>query len=609
MPVEIVSYVELEDVFPGKECSVEYLAQCLGALPLDLVLEMCARANQIASGPSDLSLIERQKKLADGILSPEALENLKQATQRTANGNLPKRVLFNRRQLLELTRWALLLCDADAPPLDRSWNQDEKDRFVQAALICSWLSEERIRAVLAENDSVDALKDIALVFFRQALDAGLTGVDPWRVVGRGRKLFLEYLPKHFPDLDQRFSDATGLSPLEYMTAAGALVGMHLQLENTMIMTDATTLGHDTEYASVYKTYQDLQVWTRDDLRAKWWPGFRVPDSVDQIPGLSLRPLRDKPAIALSDGRGVIPDSILVADSVTAGPLFYLLRVANENEVFGRFGNAVEEYVRDLLASRYGDTSFLHQVLHSNVTVPSAPEDPGGFEIDACLDYVGQLVLIETKAVFIPDDSIIECDEGKFRDVLKAKYLYGERPVGIGQLARAIRSLSSGVWQGPNAECALTLVYPVLVVHDRLLQEPMVSSYFAELLVEELAASRVPCSWQWEIDGLRFAPLTIITLDDLENLENSPGIDIVNLLRSYSEDVPRRNGSLHDYIATTERFRDELRINQTLAKAATEFLADCTKRVFGVDPTGGSRDDKTEHGLQKLEQGGQHGSNG
>lgn len=608
MPVEIASYVELEDVFPGKECSVEYLAQCLGALPLDLVLEMCARANQIASGPSDLSFMDRQNKLASGILSPEALENLKQVTQRTANGDPPKRVLFSRRQLLELTRWALLLCDADAPPLDRTWNQDEKDRFVQAALICSWLSEERIRAVLAENNSVDALKDIALVFFRQALDAGLMGMDPWRVVGRGRKLFLEYLPKHFPDLDERFFDATGLSPLEYMTAAGALVGMHLQPENTMIMTDATTLGHDTEYASVYRVYQNLQVWTRDDLRTKWWPSLRVPDFVDQIPGLSLRPLRDKPAIALSDGRGVIPDSILMADSVTAGPLFYLLRVANENEVFGRFGNAVEEYVSDLLASRYGNSSFLHQVLHLNVTVPPTPEDPGGFEIDACLDYVGQLVLIETKAVFIPDDSIIECDESKFRDVLKAKYLYGERPVGIGQLARAIRSLSSGAWHGSDTECVPTLVYPVLVVHDRLLQEPMVSSYFAELLVEELTASRVPASWQWEIDGLRFSPLTIITLDDLENLENSPGINIVDLLRSYSMDVPKRNGSLHDYIATTERFRGELRINQKLAKAAKEFLGDCTKRVFGVAPTEKTRDNKSERSLQKMEQEGQHGSN-
>ncbi len=583
MPAEIVTYVELQDVFPGKECTIEYLAQCLQALPLDLVLEMCARANLVASGPSNLSPIDRQRNLASGILSPEALENFKKATERTEDGDLPKRFLFNRLQLLELTRWALLLCDADAPPLDRSWNQDEKDLFVQAALICSWLLEERVRAVLKNNNSVEALKDIALVFFRQALEAGLMGVDPWRVVGRGRKIFLEYLPRHFPDLEKKFLEATKLTPLEYMTAAGALVGMHLQLENTMIMSDATTLGHDTEYAAIYKTYQDLQVWDRNELREKWWPGPQVPDCVDQTLGLSLRPLRDKPMIALRDGRGVIPDSILLADSVTAGPLFYLLRVANENEVFGRFGNAVEQYVRELLASRYGETSSLHKVFHPNVMLASAPEDGEEFEIDACLDYMEQLVLIETKVVFLPDDAVIACDEAGFKKVLREKYLYGERRVGIGQLARAIRSLASGTWQGPGTNGIPKLVFPVLAVHDRLLQEPMVSAYFAELLVQELNATRVPCSCHWEVDGLHFAPLTIMTLDDLENLENSPGIDIVDLLRSYSEDVPKRNGSLHDYIASTERFREELRINQALAKAAVGFLADCTKRVFGVDP--------------------------
>jgi len=127
------------------------------------------------------------------------------------------------------------------------------------------------------------------------------------------------------------------------------------------------------------------------------------------------------------------------------------------------------------------------------------------------------------------------------------------------------------------------VYPVLVVHDRLLQEPLVTKFLADLLTAELGASRVSGSWQWQVDGFRFAPLTILTIDDLENLESSHGIDFIELLRSYSADVPKRNGSLHDYIASTEKFRDELRINQTLAKAARDFLGDCVRRVFGREP--------------------------
>jgi hypothetical protein len=286
-------------------------------------------------------------------------------------------------------------------------------------------------------------------------------------------------------------------------------------------------------------------------------------------------------IALSDGRGVIPDSILLADSVTVGSLFHLLSVRNENEVFGKFGDAFEEYAGDVLSKMFPVGTGLHQTLHRKVLYPDV--DGQKFEIDACLDYVDQLVLLEAKAVFIPDKSVVECNEAAFRAELRKKYFYGERPVGVGQLARAIRSLANRAWRGLNPNAGLRLVYPVLVVHDRLLQEPFVTKFLADLLTAELGASRVYGAWQWQVYGFRFAPLTILTIDDLENLGSSPGIDFLDLLQSYSADVPKRNGSLHDYIASTERFRDELQINEMLANAARDFLADCVRRVFGREP--------------------------
>jgi hypothetical protein len=537
MPIEMRSYVELKDVFPDQEVSLGLLAECLGALPLDLVLEMCARANQIASSQSMLSMIDRQRELAGRILSPEALERLKHATQRTKDGDLHKTTLFFRAQLLELTRWALLFCDQETPPLEGEWTQTEKDLFVQAALICSWLSEVKVRAVLQDNEDVDALKDSPLVVFRQALDAGLAGVDPWRVVGRGKRLFLEYLPKHYPDLDSDFREATGVSPLEYMTAAGALVSMHLQLENTMVLSDAVTLGHATDYAAVYSTYQAHQIWNIDDLRERLWPGGRAPNSFDDASGFSLKPLRERPIIALDDGRGIIPDPLLLADSYMVGPLFQLLNQRDSNEVFGHFGDAFEEYAGDILADVFPSGFGLHKFLHRDVVLPDA--DGREFQIDACLDYVDQLVLLEAKAVFISDKIVVECNETDFRAELREKYLYGERPVGIGQLARAIRSLAAGAWQGIDQNSRPQLVYPVLLVYDRLLQEPLVTSFFADLLVEELDASQVQSSWQWETDGFRFAPLTILTIDDLENLESSPGIDILDLLSHMIRMLPSK----------------------------------------------------------------------
>jgi len=582
MPANISLYVELGDLFPGEECSVENLRDCLAPLPLNLVLVMCTRANQVLSGPGRLNRLDRQRSLVNTLLTAETGARLNEVA-RTHDENDPEKTAFlTRKGLLELVRWALLLCDPKTPPLEGKWSQTEKDLFTKAAMICSWVSDTKIRAVLAANRDIEALKTIGLVAFRAALDAGMSEVDPWRVVGRGKRLFLEYLPKYYPNLDSDFREATGVSPLEYMTAAGALVSMHLQLENTMVLSDAVTLGHATDYAAVYSAYKTDQIWNIDDLRERLWPGSRVPNSFDETPGFSLKPLRERPIIAMDDGRGVIPDPLLLADSLMVGPLFHLLDVRKENEVFGAFGHAFEEYAGDILDDVFPAGVGLHRVLHRKVFLPDA--DGREFEIDACLNYVDQLVLLEAKAVFIPDQSVIDCDETKFRAVLKEKYLYGERPVGVGQLARAIRSLAAGKWQGLDPSSCLKLVYPVLVVHDRLLQEPLVTSFLADLLVEELGASQAPGSWQWETNGFRFAPLTILTIDDLENLGSSPGIDSLDLLQSYSADVPKRNGSLHDYIASTKRFRDELRINQILANAAKDFLADCIRRVFGRELT-------------------------
>ena len=584
MPTEVSSYVELSALFPGRECTLPYLAECLGALPLDLVLTMCARANQVASGPGPLSRIERQQKLANSLLPTEVGKRLNEVVRTRCGGNPARITLFFRAQLLELTRWALLFCSNEQWPVERPWTQTEKDLFVQAALICSRITESKVLAVLGGNTSGPALKDIRLVFFRSALDAALIGPDPCRVVGRAQQLFLEYLPKYYRDLDSDFKRAAGASLLEYMTAAGALVAMHLQLDSSMILADAISLGSDTEYAEVYQAYQRRQVWDADSLRETFWPGKTVPQSFDEVPAFNIKPLREKPIIALGDGRGAIPDPILLADSVLIGPAFQLAQVKEPNYVFGCLGDAFEEYACDILGRMFPYRRGLHQILHRKV--PAVDEQRHTFEIDACLDYIETLVLIEAKAVFMSDPPVTACDEAAFRAELERKYLRGERDVGIAQLARAMRSIAAGTWTGLGRPGAVKLVYPVLVVHDRLLVEPSVTEALAEMLVSELGATPVPASWQWRIDGLgcplRFAPLTMLTIGDLEDLEESVGnVAFLSLLQAYSAAVPNRRGSLQDFVASSE-FRNAMRMNRTLAVAGQSFIREAARRIFGRD---------------------------
>jgi hypothetical protein len=580
MPAEVSVYVELSDLVPRQKCTLAHLAECLGALPLNSALLMCARANQIISGPGTASRMDRQRKLANSLLSTEAGQRLNRVVRARSAGDPAKTFLFFRAQLLELVRWVLLLCNDETVPAGFSWTQTEKELFVQAALICSRISEAKVLATLRDNVSVPALKDIALVFFRAALDASLIAPDPYRVFGRGQQLFLEYLPKHYPNLDENFRQATGMSVFEYMTTAGVLAAMHLQLNNSMILRDAVTLGSDTKYADTYRAYQELQVWDIEELRERLWPGRQIPPSFDEIPPFDLKPLREKPIIALDDGRGVIPDPVLLADSILVGPVFHLARVRNANYVFGQFGDAFEEYVCDILERMFPRGAGLHQRLYRNV--PAEDAQGRTLQIDACLDYVDRLVLIEANSVFIRDASVVACDEIAFRAELEKKYLKGEREVVIGQLARTICSLAGGSWPGPGSPGEVNLVYPVAIVHDRLLQEPVVTKQLAEMLISESGATRVASSWQWEVNGLRCAPLTILTIDDLENLEYSiQNVALMDLLEAYSSRAPERRESLHDFIASSE-FRNAMRMNRSIADAGRIFLEDAGQRVFGSE---------------------------
>ncbi len=577
MAPTVAAYVEVADLFPERRNSLEDLADCLGQLDLDATLVLCAQANGILAGPTEADRLERQKMLANSLLSAEAGRRLNRVAWRRAPRAPAATAFLTRSGVLELLRWALLLCRRGCAER-HAFSPAEKELFAQAAMICAWLSEVPMRRVLDQHPAGDALKSIALVFYRSAMDAGMECVEPYRAIGRGKQLLLDYLPRHYPQLGADFNDAMGV-PLEaYLTAAGALVGMHLQLDHATVLADAVHLGCETEYRDIYEQYRTRQIWSIDGLTERLWPSQRVPRSPEEAPGYSLKPLRERSIIRLEDGRGVVSDPILLAESFMVGPLFRLLRVRNENEVFGHFGEAFEDYVIDILRRRFPAGEGLHQVFHPDVTYCDANGNEA--QIDGCLDYVNRLVLVEAKAVFLPDESVVRCDEAAFKRALKEKYLCDERPVGVGQLARAVRALAAGTWRGPSNAGHLLCVHPVMVVHDRLLQAPFSPEYLADLLVGTLNAKPVAGSWQWEVGEVRLAPLTIIVIDDLENLESSVDIDLLHLLEAYSADEPTRRKCLHDYMAEAPEFSRRLRHNQVLARSATAFMAECSRRVFG-----------------------------
>ena len=85
---------------------------------------------------------------------------------------------------------------------------------------------------------------------------------------------------------------------------------------------------------------------------------------------------------------------------------------------------------------------------------------------------------------------------------------------------------------------MTTLYPVLVVHDGRLDAPALGN-FLEVDFRALLGP-VP-------EGKHVAPLTIMTINDLENLEKSvSAFGLLDLLADYSRECPDRMRSLHNY---------------------------------------------------------------
>jgi len=103
----------------------------------------------------------------------------------------------------------------------------------------------------------------------------------------------------------------------------------------------------------------------------------------------------------------------------------------------------------------------------------------GFEVDAVLTNVTDIVVFEMKAAWLREDSLLDASGEEFVQQLRRKYgvlsadgAGCERPKGAAQLARIIGAIARREWIGPSGELARAAkIYPVLVVHDERLGIP------------------------------------------------------------------------------------------------------------------------------------------
>jgi len=585
-------YVPVSEVFPEVESTFEKFKSLLQGLSRTDTLFWCARLNLIISNPANPDHITKQLYGLQNFLTAEEIKRVETFVQKRGAGK--NTTIFFRGQLLELIRWACLFCP-DHPDDGITFEDGGvRRRFAQAALIASEIWGRRIyRNGLSQDKPIAEARRRELRAMRQGIAGTTLGMRPLLALGRGESLIRNYFSRFYPELEEKFRSRTGLSLEEYYTCLCAMSGHYLdQTPEKAARQDAyspilnvNTFYKDTQRASMLCNYIRMESQTPDDLRQSLWGG-QIPTSEWDAGRYDYKSIRERPVLHASDGRAIILDPVFFSERASVGPLFTIIKGERKvNEIFGYFGNAFEAYTCDILKRMYPDPG---PGLVNRLTCSlKGKEDNQEIEIsDACLNDFDKVVLFEIKAVFLPEDKIADDDYETLINELRRRYGVNigsqDRIQGVGQLARAISKLANDEWEplGEDLKSAQR-IYPVLLVHDSLLDAPCYTNFLAAEFAEALAPDKPYELGDFDMKKGRFRvmPLIVMTIDDLENLEESvKRFGLRELLEDYSARCRDRMDSLHNFIALSDGYRSKIRPSESVMSNAKEVL-DRTKTML------------------------------
>jgi hypothetical protein len=496
-------------------------------------LRYCIHLNLfISESESPRHDLTQQRALIRMFLNDRMIRRIERVSTRLRtqrHGHQLRLTVFHRQQLLELMCWTSLYCPNSGKYTTPVQNNQSKKMFVQAALIVSELVLRRMgdeQTLAGENTEVVRRHLLKLV--RLSAQGASHAMDPIRAFGRGKMMFFDYLPKEFPDFEKRFQKHSGLSLSEYYSCLVMVIAHYLNVELRQsshvrhIIKVQELREQVPQMVDVFSRYLELESQTIEELRM----ALHENGNVEQY---SLKAIRQKPILRLSDGNAIVLDPVFHMEKAMAGPLFML--TGQFKDLLGHFGDAFEKYAQSILLKMYPQAGT---DLRMGDDLKLMGSD-GEVEIaDACLIDGDRLLLFEMKAVWVRDDRVADRDHEGYLNELRQKY--GKSGRIADQIARAINRLVSGEWTLRGHDMKDTRrIYPILIAYDPLLNtlgHPwFFRSEFSDALEPDGLLSRskvVMVKNQWEI-----APVTIITVDVLENLEASVrNFDLVDLLEDY-----------------------------------------------------------------------------
>ena len=571
---DVSVFVPASEVFPESSTSFEAFASLVRGLSRTDTLFWCARINLELCNPSKADPVRLQEQLILKFFDKDQIERLIDFS-RGRKGGAREVAVFHRPQLLELMRWTALLSEDQDNDGVSFEDPNARRRFAEAALIAGdvwarWVFRDRVR------DTGNVLEDRkrAITAFKLGVASNAPAIDMMNMLARGISLYRSSFTSHYPTADEEFRDAMGMS-LDHYQACVAMMAINFTKVTKdgpdagpgIIRVDRLAEGLPSEAGRCLVQFVQRESQTADDLRAALGADVVMDDFV---PPFDYKPLREKPILRTPDGRAIILDPVFFSEKAAVGPLFAMAaalktsgRAKRVNTVFGAFGRAFEDYVLSILRSIYPAPSpHLADRLLCNVKESTAQ---GEVEIaDALLLDVNDAVLFEAKAGFIPDGTMHPDSPESYFAALRGKYgvtpgAPNDRAIkGVGQLARSIRMIANAAVPVISAELhSIRTLFPVLVVYDAALDSPGHADFFAEEFRAALEPTQLDRDGFMRLGRFRIAPLTLMTLPELERLESSvKHFRLVDMLREYASVAP--NGprpSLHDFwVANAKRFR-------------------------------------------------------
>jgi hypothetical protein len=549
---------------PSRAAAEATMVELVSRLDRDAALLVCGHVNALVTGSGISDVRERQQRAFRAVGTPDDCDLI----NRWHLGTRPKgasAVIFFQGQLLELTRW-LALHGSPATGDPACFGQTEVRKiFLRAALLASelWAKRTFSDRLSGGQTGAEAIER-ALGAFRKSIEESGVAAHPGIAIARGRLLFERFLPERLPTYRSDFATATGMSIGDYLTCVTMLMPKVSDQPSDGTALFRETYAARTEFAAKFALFLRQTSQTPDELKTSLEKGFEKN---------GFKAVREKPILATPAGWYVILDAAYFVDHFTLSPLFKVISSGKQVEkVFGAFGDAFEDYVIEILERRYPATFGVRRLFTRTKSREENPE----FEIDALLNEGADLVIMEMKAAFVPERSILTDNPASFLRELRKKYAVepGEqdREVGVAQLARQIRAILLERWDGAEIDHGqLRRIYPVLVVHDERLASPGVGAFLNERFRERLGdAARAK---------VRVEDLTIMTIHDLEIKESSDGFSLTALLAAYVAGSRGGMVALHNFLARHPTYSTMVRPNETLMANSLAEVEELKNRLF------------------------------